>query len=201
MGAKVVDQNSAPLKVIDAVFLRTLGGDGGSNPKAFATLDAGNALEVFALYGKTKIMPRLGLPSPCTFLLGHPAMPILSVGTANGRVLCIWVQIAAKSAVTDSMRKDDSNSDPGEESYLSATATIFAERWLSNNSLEYGCYEAVNAEEAFVTGVSEDGARDMFLCTTGKGNEWTNKFMTVVDAMKMSAGTILDRYLIFWSQF
>ena len=197
LGAKVVDKNSAPPKVIDATFLRTLGGDGDSNPKAFATLDAGNALEVFALYGKTNIMPRLGLPFSCTFLLGHPAVPILSVGTADGRVLCLWVQIAAKTAEGDSKGKDDPKSDPGEESCLFATATIFAERWVSDNCLEFGCYEEVAAEEAFVTGVTEDGAREMFLCSTVKGNDWANKFMTVEDGMKTAAGNLLDRYHLF----
>ena len=193
LGAKVVDKNSAPPKVMDAAFLSTPGGDGDTNPKAFVTLDAGSALEVFALHGKTNIMPRLALPFPCTFLLGHPAVPILSVGTADGRLLCLWVEIAAKSTAADSKGKDDEGSD------LSASATLFAERWLSDNGLELGCYEAVAAEEAFVTGVAEDGAREMFLCWTGKGNEWAKKFMSVVDGMKTPAGKILDRYhLLHW---
>ena len=194
--AKVMDKYSASLKVIDAAFIRNLGGDD-SNPLAFAALDDGNTLEIFALHGKTNIMSRLELPFSCTFLLGHPAVPILTVGTGEGRVLCLWVQIASKSSAVDSKVMSDSKSDPNEDSLLSATTTIFVERWVSDNCLDFGCYESVAAEEAFFTGVTEEGgARQMFLCSTGKGKDWAKKFMTVVDAMKTSAaGTILDRYM------
>ena len=197
---KVVDKTPTS-KVIDATFIRTFGEDGDSSPTAFATLNADDTLDLFALYGKTNIMPRQQLPFSCTHLLGHPSVPILSVGTVDGRVLCLWVRIAGKSAVADPKGKVALHSDSREESSLSASATVFTERWLSQHSLEFGYYESVAAEEALFIGALKDGARETFLCSTAmRGEKWAENFSSVVDALKISAECILDRYFRFSSQ-
>ena len=198
---KVVDKTPTTSKVIDATFIRTFGEDSDSSPTAFATLNSDDTLDIFALYGKTNIMPRQQLPFSGTHLLGHPSVPILSVGTVDGRVLCLWVRIAGKSAVADPKGKVALHSDPGEESSLSASTTVFTERWLSQHSLEFGYYEGVEAEEALFIGALKEGARETFLCsTTMRGNKWAENFLSVVDALKISAERILDRYFSFSSQ-
>lgn len=116
------------------------------------------------------------------------------VGTADGRVICIWVQISAKAMTASNWKDDLSDSDV--ECPFSADTTILTERLLSDTSLEFACYEEANGEDVLVCSIAKNGTREMFLCSMSIGGEPGDNKLMVVDGMTASeAGKILDRYV------
>ena len=77
--------NTTKKKYVSGVFIQP-------EELHFATLDSNNLLQIFYMLGKEEVWSHQ-LPMECSLLLSHPKQPILFVGTADGRILILVVNI------------------------------------------------------------------------------------------------------------
>ena len=79
----------------------------------FATLDSNNVLQIFYMMGKIEVWS-YQFPVQCSLLLCHPKQPLLFVGTTDGRMIMIAVNIKYVAAKPTGSEDDE---DEDEDDY------------------------------------------------------------------------------------
>ena len=95
--------NNAKKKYISGVFLQP-------DETHFATLDTNNFLQVFVMQGKEEVFS-YQFPVECTLLLCHPKDPILFVGSSDGRMFMVAVDIEYVQQDANGSDEDDDDED------------------------------------------------------------------------------------------
>ncbi len=91
----------APAAALDAAFVRP-------EPScAFAVLDASDILTVYSIRGKCAVLSK-PVPAKCTFLWSHASLPLLALGTEDGRMTFVSVRVEVEEKDADRGRHRDS---------------------------------------------------------------------------------------------